>query len=162
MMMEDHGTTWKDYLAFAGVIIFITGSSLLWSNYHNYSGLETMRIFMGVFFLVFSFFKLLDIKGFAMSFIGYDIIAKRVNWYAYLYPFIELGLALAFLLNITGADWITAIISTVGAIGVGQQLFRKSKIKCACLGTYIKLPLSMVSLTEDLLMGVMAIIMIIN
>ncbi|HEX3099970.1 MAG TPA: MauE/DoxX family redox-associated membrane protein [Patescibacteria group bacterium] len=165
--MENHDghhtePTWKDYAAFAGVILVIIAATLLWSHWQSLHGLEVMRIFMAMFFLVFSFFKLADIRGFATSYMGYDIIAKKINWYGYAYPFIELALGLAFLFNLNGADWVTLVITIIGAVGVGKELLRKSNIKCACLGTYINLPLSTVSLTEDLLMGAMALIMILK
>ena len=38
---------------------------------------ETMRYFMAGFFLVFSFFKLLDVQAFADAYSGYDLLADR-------------------------------------------------------------------------------------
>jgi len=38
-----------------------------------------MNHFMAGFFLVFSFFKLLNLKGFAESYSMYDIVAKHWN-----------------------------------------------------------------------------------
>jgi hypothetical protein len=43
---------------------------------------------------------------------------------------------------------------------VVQSLIKKTNFQCACLGTIIKLPLSKVTLFEDLLMMVMSIIML--
>ncbi len=46
-----------------------------------------MTLFMGLFFVVFSFFKFLDFKGFPDSFRRYDPLAKKVPLYAKVYPF---------------------------------------------------------------------------
>lgn len=166
--MDDHShhheeATLKDYFLFAGVIalIFLLSFGLEyllgWFN-----GQRFMREFMGFFFLVFGLFKLLDLKGFASSYIGYDIIARKSMTYAYIYPFIELLLALGFFSNIFFTNYITLVLMIIGSIGVSRELLRGSKIKCACLGTYIKLPLTTVSLIEDLAMGIMALILILS
>ena len=59
-----------------------------------------MLDFMGLFYIVFSFFKFLDLKGFPESFKMYDPVAKVVPIYGWLYPFIELALGLLFLMRI--------------------------------------------------------------
>lgn len=153
----------KEYIKFAGVIVGIVIISYYISlNWEGFSISNYLRIFMGVFFAVFGIFKILDLKGFAMSYMGYDIIAKRFTGYAYIYPFIELALAAGYFLKVPYTDWVTLIIMTIGSVGVFKELKRGSKIKCACLGTYIKLPLTTVSLTEDIAMGVMALLMILK
>lgn len=150
----------KEYAKFALVIF---GISLVSWVYASFGIVNFMTAFMGVFFVVFAIFKLLDLPGFVSSYIGYDLIAKRSTAYAYLYPFIELGLGVAYLGNApTEINWVTLVIMLIGAIGVQKQLLRGSKIKCACLGTFIKLPLTTVSLTEDLLMAAMAFYTIIK
>lgn len=158
---DHHNTgTGKEYLKLAALIMGIA----LIANYLSPKIAPQaggyMTTFMGIFFLTFAFFKLLDLKGFAMSYIGYDLIAKKVTAYAYVYPFVELLLGLGFLLQWPGVEWPTFVIMSVGAIGIGKELSRGRKIKCACLGTYIQLPLSTVSLFEDLTMAIMALMMI--
>jgi hypothetical protein len=159
MHMEGEGAP-IEYAKFTGVILGIL--ILAWVYTVNFApmGLTAesyMRGFMGVFFLVFGGFKLLDLRGFVMSYIGYDIIARRSKTYAYLYPFVELGLGVGYLFGSQYLDWVTLILMIIGAIGVFQQLLLRSQIKCACLGTYIKLPLTSVSLIEDLVMAAMAL-----
>jgi hypothetical protein len=154
---EDEGTP-KEYLKFAAVLAAILAISYglaVW--HHPFEAMRFMRFLMAVFFLVFGLFKLLDLPGFVMSYIGYDLIASRSTAYAYAYPFVELALSLGYFLNLSWVNWLTLFFMTVGSIGVLRQLARGSKIKCACLGTYIKLPLTTVSLVEDLAMGVMAL-----
>lgn len=167
-MMHDHSlmnhddieTTAKDYLIFVGILLGIVAISLISTYVIGFSVTEFMRIFMGVFFLVFALFKLADLKGFVMSYIGYDIVARKFTGYAYIYPFIELALAFGYFFSFPLINYFTVVIMAVGAIGVARELWRGSKIKCACLGTYVKLPLTTVSLVEDLVMGVMALVMI--
>ena len=124
--------------------------------------MKWMNHFMGGFFLAFSFFKFLDLKGFAESYKMYDIVAKRIPFWAYLYPFVELGLGLSFLSNIFPlfTNSITFIVMTVSIIGVLQAVLNKKKIQCACLGAVFNLPMSTVTIIEDALMIVMSGVMI--
>jgi len=49
----------------------------------------------------------------------------------------------------------------VSTVGVVQSLLARRKIRCACLGTVFNLPMSSVTLTEDLLMVGMAAAMLV-
>jgi len=121
-----------------------------------------MPNFMAGFFIVFSFFKLLDLTGFASSYAMYDLLAKKVFGYGYVYPFIELGLGLGYLLKWqpTFINFVTLIVMGFSTIGVLLAVMKKQKIKCACLGTGFNLPMSTVTIIEDLLMVAMAIMML--
>jgi uncharacterized membrane protein YphA (DoxX/SURF4 family) len=122
-----------------------------------------LRVFMAGFFIAFSFFKLLDLEAFADSYSMYDIIAKKVRAWGYLYPFVELALGLALALNIfpLPVNYITLAVMSVSLVGVLQSVFNKRQIKCACLGTVFNLPMSFITILEDGLMIVMSVIMII-
>jgi copper chaperone CopZ len=122
-----------------------------------------MPNFMAGFFWVFSFFKLLDLAGFASSYAMYDVIAKRFPIYGFIYPFIEAGLAAAYILAPSHAvtSSITLIVMLVSLIGVVQAVLSRQKIKCACLGTGFNLPMSTVTIVEDVLMAGMAAWMLI-
>jgi copper chaperone CopZ len=123
------------------------------------SVLGWMNNFMAGFFLVFSFFKLLDLRGFADAFASYDIVAKRVSAYGFIYPFLELALGLAFLFRfeLYTANIATLILMGVGSVGVARAVLSGSKIRCACLGTVLNLPMSTITLIENGLMIVMAL-----
>ncbi len=151
-----------EYAKFAAIIVGILILSWVYSHYTGGGAENFMRGFMGAFFIVFGMFKLLDLPGFVMSYIGYDLIASRWTGWAKIYPFIEIGLGVGYLFGSMYLDWATLILMLVGAAGVLRQLARGSKIKCACLGTYVKLPLTTVSLTEDLVMAAMALWFIIK
>jgi hypothetical protein len=49
----------------------------------------------------------------------------------------------------------------ISSIGVLATLTKKKSIQCACLGTFFDLPMSKLTLFEDLLMVIMAGIMLI-
>ncbi len=144
--------TYKPLLIIAA---FIAGVSILTAGSNAGSA---MNNFMAGFFLVFSFFKLLDLKAFASSYAMYDVLAKRVPAYGYMYPFLELGLGLSFLtrFNPTFTNWSTLIVMGFSSIGVIQSVLNKQKIRCACLGAVFNLPMSTVTIVEDMLMVAMS------
>lgn len=142
------------------IFLYITGVALLaeWGQ-NDFMWMRWMNHFMAGFFLVFSFFKLLNLKGFAESYSMYDIIAKRWSSWGYVYAFIELFLGLAFLTGynplITNA--VTFVIMGVSIVGVLQSVLNKRKIKCACLGDVFNLPMSTITIIEDALMILMSV-----
>lgn len=121
-----------------------------------------MRIFMSGFFLSFSFFKMIDLTGFADNYASYDIIAKHFRSWGYMYAFIELGLGIAFALNFHPfiTNIVTFVVMTISIIGVLQSVLNKRKIQCACLGAVFNLPMSTVTIIEDALMIVMSAAML--
>jgi copper chaperone CopZ len=121
-----------------------------------------MLNFMAGFFIVFGAFKLLDVPAFASSYARYDVIAKIYKPWGYAYPFVELVLGFAFLFgfNMITLSWIALVLSVVGAIGVIQANLKKQTIQCACLGTVFQLPMSVVTIIENLGMAAMAAWMI--
>ena len=146
------------------VFAYILGVALLVEFTHGTFGLHRfMSNFMAGFFLVFSFFKLLDLAGFANSYAMYDVLAKRVPIYGFIYPFIELALGAAYLLAYRPVliNSITFIVMAFSSIGVILAVLNKQKIKCACLGTGFNLPMSTVTIIEDVLMAGMAAWMLI-
>lgn len=144
---------------FAIILLFTLGSFVL----SDYDFTVLPRMFMAGFFLVFGIFKVVRLKGFAKAYQEYDIIAKRSKSYSFTYPFLEIGLGLMYLLNwqILAALIITIPLMLVSSIGVYQKLAKREKIICACLGVVFKIPMTWVTLIEDILMIIMAIVMII-
>lgn len=123
-----------------------------------------MLDFMGLFYIVFSFFKLLDVKGFSKSFSMYDPLAKKISIYGGVYPFIEVGLGLLFLfrIQIPLALIMTLIILGITTIGVSKSLLDNKTIECACLGSVLKLPMTKATFIENAVMIIMSIIMLVN
>jgi copper chaperone CopZ len=127
-------------------------------NYKNWNSSNAMLDFMGLFYIIFSFFKILDVKGFSMSFRMYDPLAKQAPIYGYIYPFIEVILGLMFLIRyeVNIALILTLIVLGITTIGVTQTLLNKRSIKCACLGTTLNLPMTEATFIENALMIIMA------
>ena len=145
------------------ILTYISVASIL-MNYKNWNSSEAMLDFMGLFYIVFSFFKMLDLKGFPESFRMYDPLAKRLPIYGRIYPFIETGLGLMLLIRyeVKIALIITLFVLGVTTIGVTKTLLDKKSIRCACLGTVLKLPMTEATFIENIIMIVMAISMLIN
>ena len=144
------------------IVAYILGGSLLvqigMDGLAGVTMMETMRYFMAGFFLVFSFFKLLDINAFANAYSGYDLLARRWRGWGLIYPFVELALGMAYLANFNPVftHWATIIVMGFSAIGVIKAVASKTQIQCACLGTVFKLPMSTVTIIEDVGMVLMA------
>jgi len=153
--------TYKPILIIFAYISAITLISATSSQ--GFNTMLAMRVFMSGFFLVFSFFKMLDLNGFADSYSMYDVVARRFKVWGYAYAFIELALGISFALNfqpvLTNA--VTFIVMTISIIGVLQSVLNKKKIQCACLGAVFNLPMSTVTIIEDGLMIIMSAVMLI-
>jgi hypothetical protein len=121
-----------------------------------------MRIFMAGFFISFSYFKLINLNAFANSYAKYDIIAKLFKTWGFIYPFIELGLGIFYMLNFSpfAINIVTIVIMGISSIGVIESVVNKKKIQCACLGAVFNLPMSSITIIEDLLMVAMAAVML--
>lgn len=158
------GYSIKDFiplLIIAAVIILCTVFKSMLFRQWNVSAI--MRDFMGFFFLIFGLFKIMNLNAFAQAYAEYDIIAKQFFGYGYLYPFFELSLAIAYLSNWNPliTNTFTLILMLISAYGVFIELRKGRAIVCACLGVVFKLPMTWVTLSEDLLMAAMAMIMLV-
>lgn len=148
--------TYYPLILIFGYLAGLTILPSLVSGAWNYQSM--MHQFMGGFFLAFSFFKLLNLRGFADAYRTYDIVAKAVPAYGFVYPFMELGLGVAYFTGAapTVTNLVTVVVMGVSSIGVIQSLLKKRAIQCACLGTIFNLPMTKITLFEDLLMVAMA------
>jgi len=117
-----------------------------------------MARFMGGFFLVFGGLKLLDLRGFVSAYAMYDLLAARVTAYGWVYPFLEVGLGLAYLAVPGEANLHLATLGLMAfsSVGVILAVTRGEKLKCACMGTAFNLPMTTVTIVEDLGMAAMA------
>jgi len=160
--LEEEQTKFQQLKPLFLILFYILTAGVL-LNYKDWSWGSFMFDFMGLFYIVFSFFKMLDLKGFPESFRMYDPLAKRVPFYGWVYPFIETALGLMFLLRfeLNIALWITLVVLGITTIGVTRTLLDKKSIRCACLGTALKLPMTEATFIENAIMIVMAILMLI-
>lgn len=148
----------KDYVPLIVVFGFIAAASATHVYVMGSTWLNWMNAVMGYFFLFFALFKLIDLPGFAEGYAHYDIFARRVKAWGFIYPFVELALALLYLANVL-SPWLyslTIVVTLINVISVAIKLSQKERFMCACLGTILKVPLTTVTLVEYGLMGVMA------
>jgi len=156
MLQDEAAKSWlQTYKPLLLIAAFITGVATIAANGN---AIAAMNCFMAGFFLVFSFFKMLDLKGFANSYAMYDLLAKKIPVYGYAYPFIELALGVAYLtgFNPFASNIATVVVMGFSSLGVIQSVLHKQQIRCACLGAVFNLPMSTVTIIEDLLMVAMA------
>ena len=148
--------TYKPLLLIFGYITLVV-TLAVWQQ-QSFEWMVWMRYFMAGFFLIFSFFKLLNLKGFAESYAMYDVLAKKIPAWGYLYAFLELLLGIAYLIDFQPiiTNSIAFLLMSLSIIGVLQSVLNKQKIQCACLGSVFELPMSTVTIIEDALMVAMS------
>jgi hypothetical protein len=148
----------NDYKPLILILLFSFLMALIQNRFAEQMSTAIMHSFMGFFFIFLSLFKFFNIKAFVEGFSTYDLITKYFRPYGYMYPFIEFFLGIAYLAHfqIIILDTITVVVMLVSGAGVLNSVLRGQKIKCACLGTTLNVPLSTVSILENLGMGIMA------
>jgi len=148
------------YPLFLILAYILVGAVLL--NYSSWNTFEFMLDFIGVFFIVFSFFKLLDLKNFPKIFKTYDPLANTFSIYAYMYPFIELILGFMFLMRfkVLIALFVALVILGITTTGVIKALLNKKIIECDYFGTALKLPIMKATLIENSIVIIMVVIML--
>ncbi len=152
----------KDFLPLIIIFSLIIAFTVLRQWYLGINLANAMYDFMAAFFLVFGFFKVINLAGFAEAYSTYDIIAQRFFAYGYIYPFIEIALGLCYLFRyqLVITNWVTLIVMITSSIGVAIELSKQKEIMCACLGAIFKIPMTYVTLAEDVIMGLMALVML--
>ncbi len=152
----------REYQKFGLVIAGITITSILLTLIRGWEFKLLLNDFMAIFFVVFASFKFINLELFAQTYRTYDIVTQKIPAWGYVFPFVEIFLGFSYLLTEAPPllNIATMIITGVASIGVWKETRRKSDFVCACLGTVIRLPLSTVSLVEDVLMFVMAATML--
>jgi hypothetical protein len=167
---EDKGLgklTWKSYMPLIVIISVILLTTITLSMRDSGLGLfslgKTISYFMIGFFLTFSTFKLMDVRGFSEGYKTYDLLASRTTWYGYVYPFIELFFGLfMILMPFSKALLIVELIVMIfSGIGVAIKIAKKESFICACLGTFLKVPLTNITLIEDFGMAGLALVSLI-
>jgi hypothetical protein len=112
---------------------------------------------MGSILTLFGLAKLYDLKKFSKIFQQYDIISKYIPIYSYIYPFIEIILGIHYIKNknINLINKFTISIMLISIISVCMSLYLGQTLRCGCLGSFFHIPLSYVTLSENILMILM-------
>ena len=114
--------------------------------------------YMAGFFLIFSFFKFLNLNGFVDAFQTYDPIAKCWKPYGYFYASLELVWGLSYLIFPLSIFLNLSVLLILGisSLGVWRAVRSQKEIQCACLGTLFNLPMTHVTMVENISMLSMA------
>lgn len=146
-------------------ITFLMAIGTTWLLKTSFDFVKITEFFISFSMCVLAIMKLRDLYSFSNQFITYDLLAKRVVDYAYIYPFVE---GLAGVLMIAGVfTWLAApaalFIATIGAVSVFKAVYiDKRELKCACVGGNSNVPLGIISLIENLMMIGIALWMLIK
>jgi len=137
------------FLFLFGISKFLT-NNILKSQDSN----VLIKNYMGIIYIVFGFLKLYDIDKFVNVFRKYDIIANKVEFWAWMYPFIEILLGISLLSNVfvNKTMKITLVLMIISIISVSISLLKKQNLRCGCLGTFFHIPLSYVTISENVAM----------
>ncbi len=129
---------------------------------YGFHGHIFMQYFMAGYFLFFGSLKIANWKKFVPSYRAYDAVAQKSKLYAYLYPAIEFGLGLAyyFASMLTYVNIFVVALMTQKALSVYKKIVSGEQVQCACLGGFFNIPVTRVTLAEDLLMAGMALSML--
>jgi hypothetical protein len=122
----------------------------------------TMHAFMALLLCSFAMLKLFDLPRFAHGFAMYDLLARRWRSYGFAYSFLELGLGLACFAFVAPVQvyFVTAMLFVFGTLGVIAALERGLDIDCPSVGTSLRVPLSTVTVVENAIMIIMALVML--
>ena len=117
-----------------------------------------MNNVMGCIFIIFGLLKIVNLPKFVEIFNKYDIISKKIPGYGYIYPFIEIMLGIAYLkkYKLDKVNLTTILLMIISIISVLISMSKGQKLRCGCLGSFLHIPLSYVTLSENIVMGLMS------
>ncbi|MDN7124552.1 glutaredoxin family protein [Pseudidiomarina sp. 1APP75-32.1] len=152
-------------------VIAIFGLALLMALAVNWSmgtalwSIPTAERFVAFSMALLALQKLQDVEAFTNQFLGYDLLSQRWVRYAYIYPFAEAYAGIGMLAGIWG--WLVGpvaiVIGVAGSISVIKAVYiDKRELKCACVGGNSDVPLGFISLTENVMMFIAGLWMIIR
>jgi len=158
------GKTYQPVIAVFAVT-FLMALTTSWALQSELAMVRVAELFIAFSMCVLGILKLQDLQSFATGFVQYDLVAQRYVPYSFVYPFVEAG---AGILMIAGLfTWVAApaalLVSTIGAVSVFRAVYiQKRDLSCACVGGGSSVPLGFISLTENLMMIVMSIWMMVK
>jgi hypothetical protein len=123
-------------------------------------GLPWMDMLMGSFLGLIALLKLFDVKGFAVAFARYDLVAGRVRSYGLVYPLFELALSVLYFGGFAPVFTNAATLALIGlgTVGVLKAVLSGANVQCGCVGTGFNLTVGRVTLAENAAMMAMAAI----
>ncbi len=160
---QDDGLSYAPVIALFSVA-GLTAIAFTWYAFGTLLSWQTLGWFVSISMILLGLQKLKDIESFSTMFLNYDLLAKRWVRYGYIYPFIETGAGI--LMTAMVATWLSAplalLIGAIGAVSVVKAVYiDRRELKCACVGGDSNVPLGFVSLTENLGMVAMSVVMLV-
>lgn len=151
---DPDAVTYRPVIAVFSVAALVA-LAISWMTSGSLLTIEVVEWFIAISMCILALLKLQDLDGFSNMFLNYDLLARRLVPYSYVYPFAEL---LAGVLMVAGTlMWLSIpvalFIGGIGAVSVLKAVYiDKRTLKCACVGGGSNVPLGFVSLTENLMM----------
>ena len=134
--------------------------SIEWATNGLSSPLAVGESFIALSMCVLAILKLRDLESFANQFLGYDLLARRLVRYAYVYPFAEAFAGVGMLAGILD-PLVSATALFIGGAGAASVIkavyIDRRELRCACVGGNSNVPLGFISLTENVMMLVMGL-----
>ena len=134
-----------------------------WATFGELLTARALEWFVAFSVCILAIQKLQDLESFSTMFLSYDLLARRVARYGYVYPFLEAGGGVLMIAGVL--TWFAApvmlLIGGIGAVSVFKAVYVDGReIKCACVGGDSRVPLGFVSLSENLAMIAMGVWML--
>ena len=134
--------------------------ALEWATNGLNSFVAVGETFIALSMCVLAILKLRDLESFANQFLGYDLLARRLVRYAYVYPFAEAFAGVGMLAGILD-PLVSATALFIGGAGAASVIkavyIDRRELRCACVGGNSNVPLGFISLTENVMMLVMGL-----
>jgi len=121
-----------------------------------------MQYLMSGYFLIFGALKVSNWSAFVRSYRKYDWLAAQSSVYAWAYPAMEIILGVLYYLALWPlfVNLFVLVLMLEKAASVYTAIKARKISKCACLGGWFSIPITYVTVVEDLLMAGMALWMI--
>ncbi|MCD1278747.1 glutaredoxin [Psychrobacter sp. CCUG 69069] len=153
---KEDDKTYAPIIAIFSVTALMT-LALCWAFSISVLSIQALMWFVALSMCVLAIKKLEDLEGFTTGFLGYDLLARRMVRYAYVYPFLEAFAGIAMLADQPWLNPIAGLVAfTIGLIGsvsvIKAVYIDKRELKCACVGGDSNVPLGAISLTENVMM----------
>lgn len=160
--------TFLSYINFYKPLIVMSSIVLVFALAHmafyGWSVHAFMQYLMAGYFIFFGALKIVGWSGFVESYRQYDDVAKRSLLYARVYPLIEVGIGMTYYVGVLWLpfDIFVGLLMLQKAISTWRTVRKGAVVQCACLGSFFSIPVTRVTVFEDLLMSAMAFYMIVH
>ena len=163
--MLSYFQTFSILTLFILIIYIINLYYLKWNIDTKEKKLLLIKNIIASILISFGLIKLYNLYEFVSIFSKYDIITQYLPIYAYIFPFLEILLGLSIIIikkniYIQKIYQMIVLYTIINLIGIYNGLQSKIPLKCGCMGSYFDLPLSNLTIIENLMILIKTIILI--